>query len=792
VIETFSPIQALLVGAIGTAVVLVPTALVFRSRARDAATERRRTDASARRTREILGASPDGIFLWDHGTGGITCSSRLAEMLGLQAGTLARYDDIRACFGEQELQKLEHGVSLLRAKGTPFDVVLKRGEATLQAIGKRAMSSSDVAIADIVWIRDISFVAASVQTGPRNTSGLEDRHLTALLDTLPIPIWLRDADMNVAFSNSAAERVQGLDAALALKARDGGQPMRKAAEISDAGHARAVTITESPLNQSPEGRRAGTIGFAVDVDAADVRSTAASPAPSDMLRPLEVGVAVFAADTTLIAANAAFADLWRVDMDWLDSRPNMSDMINRLRELRRLPEVTDFAAFRRTELGYFGGLDRIVEDEMHLPDDRTIRRRIGPLDDGGVVITCEDLSGRLDLQRSLKSLDRVQRTTLENLHEGIAVFGGDGRLRLINPKMLKLWDLTEDALPTDARLPDVIETLGMKMSADSQAWPARKDAIASAMLSRTASGGKVELVNGQVLAFANIPLPDGASLVSYGDITDSHKVEEALRERARMLAETDRMKTEFIANVAMEVRTPLNTITGFADILRQEMFGELNGRQQEYAQGILETGQRMMGVVADIFDLASIEAGREELNKDTIDPHAVLVSAFNLVKERARQKNIRVDFDVAPDIGWITADSRRLTQVAFNLLTNAITYTPKLGHVTLSAKRDDTWLDIIVSDSGPGIPQADRARAFEPFSRLSGAHKKGVGGSDGAGLGLTIVKRFVALHGGAVQIKSNKARGTSVICRLPIDGENTSGLAPFDTDHAIVTDEAAE
>jgi len=117
----------------------------------------------------------------------------------------------------------------------------------------------------------------------------------------------------------------------------------------------------------------------------------------------------------------------------------------------------------------------------------------------------------------------------------------------------------------------------------------------------------------------------------------------------------------------------------------------------------------MMGVVADIFDLASIEAGREDLNKDTIDPHAVLVSAFNLVKERARQKNIRVDFDVAPDIGWITGDSRRLTQVAFNLLTNAITYTPKLGHVTLSAKRDDTWFDIIVSDSGPGIPQADRA-----------------------------------------------------------------------------------
>ena len=108
---------------------------------------------------------------------------------------------------------------------------------------------------------------------------------------------------------------------------------------------------------------------------------------------------MFDGDTTLVAANAAFADLWRLDHDWLDTRPGMSDLLNRLRELRRLPEVADFSEFRRSELSRFGGLDRIVEDELHLPDGRTLKRRFGALADGGLVVSCEDVSDHLSMQR---------------------------------------------------------------------------------------------------------------------------------------------------------------------------------------------------------------------------------------------------------------------------------------------------------------------------------------------------------------------------------------------------------
>ena len=538
------------------------------------------------------------------------------------------------------------------------------------------------------------------------------------------------------------------------------------------------------------GERSGTIGYAVDTDetAPEAAPSSASPSPHDLLRPLESGVAVFDGDTNLVAANAAFAALWRLDPDWLDTRPSMSDLLMRLRELRRLPEVANFADFRNEELGRFEWLESVSGDELHLPDGRTLKRRFAPLNDGGMVIACDDVSDRLDMQRSLKSAGQVHRTTLENMREGIAVFGADGRLQLTNPQLARLWDLDEDTLEPGARLPDIVQAIGMKMAANDELWSKRKERIATEVLSRSLNSGRVDLINGRVLAFANVPLPDGASLVSYGDITDSFRVEEALRQRARTLAEADRMKTEFIANVAMEVRTPLNTIHGFADILRQEMFGEMNKRQQEYAGGIVDTSEKMMDVVSDILDLATIEAGRMELNKDTVDPHAILVDAFNVVKEQAKRKNIKIDFDCPPDIGWISADAKRLTQVVFNLLTNAITFTPKLGHVELAAARDGDAIEISVSDSGPGIPKEERDRVLQPFQRIKSDDHQGAG----PGLGLTIVKRFIELHGGSVEIRSNKSRGTRVICRIPAGDGDTEGVAPSEADRAIVDEHAAE
>ena len=212
-----------------------------------------------------------------------------------------------------------------------------------------------------------------------------------------------------------------------------------------------------------------------------------------------------------------------------------------------------------------------------------------------------------------------------------------------------------------------------------------------------------------------------------------------------------------------EVRTPLNTITGFADMLGQEYFGKLNRRQGEYARGILDATHGLMAVVSDILDLASIEAGSMELDRDSVDVHGMLVSALNLIQERARSKELKLEFDCPPDIGWIFADGKRLKQVVFNLLSNAVTFTPARGTVRLESRRQGDELIITIADTGIGIPQGDRDRVFQPFEQ--GSREKT--DTNGAGLGLSLVENFIQLHGGTVEVKSPPGRGTTVTCSLP-------------------------
>lgn len=785
------------VAAAVLAIVLLLSLMSTRTRLREGEDERQRLEALAVKAKEILAAAPDGLFLWDHTLGGITCSRRLAQLLNLEAGTNARYDDIRACFGGESLTNLERAVSALRGRGTPFDLKLSTGERTIQAIGTRAESETGDPMADMVWMRDVSGamdgsqpVAGSAKTA--NTSGLDDRHLTALLDAMPLPIWLRDSKLALAFTNQAASGQIEDRIELAELARSDGAPSTERRLLDASGSPRLMDITEVPLGIRGDETKAkgGTLGFAIDrsenetMDGERKREQATYNAVLDSLR---TAVAIFDVDRNLEFFNPAYAELWDLDADWLRTRPGINDILEKLRETRRLPEVTDFREFKSRQLAQFAILTDPVDEMMHLPDGNTIRAVTAPHGDGGLVFTYEDISERLDLERSMKSLGAVQRETLDNLHEGVAVFGGDGRLKLFNPVFAELWGLDTVDLDDEPHVGEVVDrTRPLVPPPDNEdswsddAWMIRKDLVAARLLSRAPKTGRITLANDSFIDYANVPLPDGAVLLSYMDVTDSAKVENALRQRAEALQEADRLKSEFIASVAQETRTPLNTVIGFADMLGQEYFGELNPRQTEYAKGILDTSRSLMAVIADILDLASIEAGRMELNRDSIDIHGLLVSALSLVQERSRGKDLRVEFDCPTDIGWMTADDKRLKQVLFHLLSNAITFTPPRGTVRLEAHRDGGDIVIAVSDTGVGIPQADRERLFRPFEKGAAANSNDGGSSqdaktDGPGLGLTLVRNFVEMHGGEVEVKSASGRGTTVICRLSQQDTEPSG-----------------
>lgn len=543
-----------------------------------------------------------------------------------------------------------------------------------------------------------------------------------------------------------------------------------------AGHAVADAVWFRPIPETAR-NEGDPEPSAVKTDGAPAPVVAASPL-AEVLDALTAPIAVFAADGRLQACNAACARLWRVDPAWLETSPAFGEILEALRARRRLPEVADFRAYKAEQTALLTMAAAPAPVLMHLPDDTVLSLRIHPRGgaggkSAGAVFVYDDVTDSLALKSSLKTATRVQDVTLDNLHEGVAVFGADGRLKLANRAFAKLWALDEAALAGSVHLADVIEAM-RPFRQDIEDWPAFRDRLAGRLLGRRTGRGRIDRSDGSVLKYATVPLPDGAVLLGYLDITDGVRIETALRERAQAFEEAARLKSQFIANVSHEVRTPLTSVIGFAEILAAGHFGDLSPRQADYARGIFESARGLMTVVEDILDLASIEAGDLALKPDAVDMHAMLVAVLGLVRERARHRELRLEFDVPADIGWIHADQTRLKQVLFHLLSNAIAFTPARGGVRLSAARAGDRLELAVADTGIGIPLVDQDRVLRPFEKVVPIRAAGTGadvaGTGGAGLGLTLVRRLIELHGGTVALKSVPNRGTVVTCSLPAGG----------------------
>jgi signal transduction histidine kinase len=230
------------------------------------------------------------------------------------------------------------------------------------------------------------------------------------------------------------------------------------------------------------------------------------------------------------------------------------------------------------------------------------------------------------------------------------------------------------------------------------------------------------------------------------------------------LATASRHKSEFLANMSHELRTPLNAIIGFSEVLREEMAGPLNETQRQYVEDVLEAGQHLLSLINDILDLAKVEAGRMELALAEVSILDTLESGLTMHQARAARNEITLNLTIERDVGVIRADERKIRQVVFNLLSNALKFTPSGGRVDVRASRHDGVVEIAVADTGMGISPADQERIFEEFQQ---AYAPGAGSAEGTGLGLTLSKRFVELHGGRLWVQSELGAGTTFHFTLP-------------------------
>jgi signal transduction histidine kinase len=238
-----------------------------------------------------------------------------------------------------------------------------------------------------------------------------------------------------------------------------------------------------------------------------------------------------------------------------------------------------------------------------------------------------------------------------------------------------------------------------------------------------------------------------------------------IEDKSRQLEAASRHKSEFLANMSHELRTPLNAVIGFSEVLLQRMFGDLNEKQDEYLKDIYASGQHLLSLINDILDLSKIEAGRMELALTPFHLPTALENAVTLVKERAARHGITFEVDLDPRLGELVGDERKVKQVLLNLLSNAVKFTSEGGRINLKAGQRGGAVEIAVTDTGIGIAPEDQAAIFEEFRQVGSDETRK---QEGTGLGLTLAKKFIELHGGQIWVESELGRGSTFTFTLPV------------------------
>jgi signal transduction histidine kinase len=358
---------------------------------------------------------------------------------------------------------------------------------------------------------------------------------------------------------------------------------------------------------------------------------------------------------------------------------------------------------------------------------------------------------------------RVRTATFDNLFEAVGVFASDGRLHLWNNRFRETWELEEEQLGAHPRVDALTPLIAKKLKNPNHATIVR-ELVRSATVERKQRNGHVSFTDGRDFEFAAVPLPDGNALFTMLDVTDSRRIEAALRDRNEALEDADRTKTAFVSNMSYELRTPLTSIAGFAEMLASGYAGELPPIAVDYVRAVLDSVGRLSLLIDNVLDLTQSDTGSLLLAEDQVDLQEMCDEAATQARPLGAEKQVEFAVDLDPSLGTIMGDRRRLRQALDNILENAFVYTPAGGRVLLHGIGTAEAAEITVSDSGVGIPAADQARVFDRFYRAMVA---GEGRGEALGLGLPLARQFVEAHGGTIELQSEVGLGTTVTIRLP-------------------------
>ena len=487
-------------------------------------------------------------------------------------------------------------------------------------------------------------------------------------------------------------------------------------------------------------------------------------AHDETLNRIDDAVVIFDQTKRLKFHNTAFAELWGLEPAWLSERPTHGEVLDRLRQRRRIPETADYGKWKAAELAYYEQLEAAPDDMWSTPDGRTLRVARQPHPMGGMLLLFSDITGELKMKAQYNALIQVQQATLDKLSDAVAVFGSDGRLRLHNESFEKFWNITPLQLEAAGDFEGVVDLCVHKLH-DMVFWKELKGRVADPDPSaRMPITGEAQTSDDRMVEYRSRPLPDGATLIAFTDVTDARRLESALADREQALSEAERLKRDFVGNVSYELRTPLTTIIGYSELL--ENAGDaLPERARGHAASVKAAATQLARSIDDVLDMAQIDADEMALTLSDVNVADLLTEVVDRWREETASGTITYVLDRADDAGTIRGDRRRLSQVLDHLIENAIAQTPAGGTITVAARKTQGEVLLKVSDTGRGIPYHVQAHIFDRFI----GRERG-----GPGLGLALVKALTELHGGWVALESEPGAGATFTCHLPEDAQSVS------------------
>jgi signal transduction histidine kinase len=720
----------------------------------------------------------DGAAIWSGSTLHVTAGhARILNELhdsgdfNAVAGTLVRADCVH--------DLAEHLTALID-EGTPFETRLVGPDDQ-----QRLFSGVTLGARALVTLIDAK---GSEENMPRMTDRLvaaeeNARTLEEGFANAPIYAWRRDTTGRLDWVNQ--RYVKGVEAPsvetvltcqIELLSGDTAQAIREQAKRArDSGgeianrYTGVIDGTRKTLNVYETAHQGGTFGYALDI------STQASASEAlvqqmrineETLDRLHRGLAVFKSDMRLGFANETVTKLWGLNAAWLEGHPSLREILNKLREINRVPHTRNYHTWRDEFIAACNDVNDPLERHWHLPDGTALHVLAQPHPMGGFMLFFEDVTDQYAMRRNAATVSAVYHATFSSLSEGVIVFGLDGRCRLANTAFREMWALSAEELEA-AHIKDIGRQCA-RLFPNRALW---EKAIGHV----SATGGKREIWNetlertdGSVIHMFTAPLPDGATMFAFRDVTDSFHKERMLTEQYEKLEEISALKGQFLSSIhgaSHELKIPLNTIIGFSDLLRQEMRGKLNDRQHEFVDNISQASNELRQLIGGIIDLAMLESEFFEFCIEAIEIKPMLVSVMDFIR-RNSSEGAQMVLECPDDMGTMPGDAPRFREVIHTLI-NALrneavtTDTLEIGvrhrpdHVAIwigyrNAVIPTSIRDIFGrNDLGSSIPQLRRVE-----------------------LGITLVRQFVERQGGRIAIETGEGQTReAIVCHFLRDAD---------------------